>query len=230
MLMFTGSEVPTSTNRLISTVAWKIGGAPRQYALEGSVFVGGAAIQWLRDGLGIIRSAPEVNELAASVPDTGGVILVPAFTGLGAPHWDSGARGALLGISRGTTAAHIARATLEGVAWQVTELLAAMQKDSGRSLETLRVDGGASASDLLMQIQADSLGTEVQRPRNLETTALGAAMMAGLGAGIWKHPGELANIRQVDRVFRPAIPRKERTAKLKLWRRAVKRAQRWQTN
>lgn len=230
MLMFTGSEVPASTNRLISTVAWKIGGAPMQYALEGSVFVGGAAIQWLRDGLGIIRSAPEVNKLAASVPDTGGVVLVPAFTGLGAPHWDSGARGALLGISRGTTAAHIARATLEGIAWQVTELLAAMQKDSGRRLETLRVDGGASASDLLMQIQADSLGTEVQRPRNLETTALGAAMMAGLGAGIWKHPGELANIRQVDRVFRPAIPRKERTAKLKLWRRAVKRAQRWQTN
>jgi glycerol kinase len=227
MLVFTGSEPVTSRNRLLTTVAWKIGDEPTQYAVEGSVFVGGAAIQWLRDGLKIIRSAPEVNELAAQVNDSGGVFLVPAFTGLGAPYWDSSARGALLGITRGTTAAHLARATLEGIAWQVSDLLSAMEKDSGRRITTLRVDGGASASNLLMQIQADSLGVQVERPKNLETTALGAAMLAGLGVGLWKNTDELAGIREVERVFQPATSAKERRAQLKQWRKAVKRARNW---
>lgn len=227
MLVFTGSEPVASQNRLLTTVAWKIGDQPTQYAIEGSVFVGGAAIQWLRDGLKIIRTAPEVNELAAQVTDSGGVILVPAFTGLGAPYWDSSARGALLGITRGTTAAHLARATLEGIAWQVADLLSAMEKDSGRRITTLRVDGGASASNLLMQIQADSLGVKVERPQNVETTALGAAMLAGLGVGLWKNTDELAGIREVERVFRASTTAKDRREQLKKWRKAVKRAKNW---
>ncbi len=227
MLVFTGPEPVASQNRLLTTVAWKIGDAPTQYAVEGSVFVGGAAIQWLRDGLKIIRSAPEVNDLAAEVTDSGGVMLVPAFTGLGAPYWDSTARGALLGITRGTTAAHLARATLEGIAWQVTDLLAAMEKDSGRRITTLRVDGGAAASNLLMQIQADSIGVKVERPHNVETTALGAAMLAGLGVGLWKNTDELADIRTVERIFRPSTTKKERSTQLKQWRKAVKRAKNW---
>jgi glycerol kinase len=230
MLVFTGPEPVASRNRLLTTVAWKIGDAPTQYAIEGSVFVGGAAIQWLRDGLKIIRTAPEVNDLAAEVSDSGGVMLVPAFTGLGAPYWDSSARGALLGITRGTTAAHLARATLEGIAYQVTALLAAMEKDSGRRITTLRVDGGASASNLLMQIQADSIGVKVERPENVETTALGAAMLAGLGAGLWKNADELADIRRVERVFRPSTTKKDRTLKLKQWQKAVKRAKNWEQN
>lgn len=227
MLAFTGQDPIASKNRLLTTVAWKIGDQPLQYALEGSVFVGGAAIQWLRDGLGIIRSAPEVNELAAKVSDSGGVFLVPAFAGLGAPYWDPTARGTLLGITRGTTAAHLARATLEGIAWQVTDLLSAMQKDAGRSITTLRVDGGASASDLLMQIQSDFLGIKVERPKNVETTALGAAMMAGLGAGVWKSVDELTEIREVERIFRPSTTAKDRRDHLKVWRKAVKRSQNW---
>lgn len=229
MLLFTGGEPVASQNRLLTTVAWKLGDAPLQYALEGSVFVGGAAIQWLRDGLKIIKSAPEVNELAAQVVDSGGVFLVPAFTGLGAPYWDATARGALLGITRGTTAAHLARATLEGIAYQVTDLLSAMEKDSGRKISTLRVDGGACASNLLMQMQADSLGVKVERPENIETTALGAAMLAGLGAGLWKDTGELAEIRKTERVFRASTTAKDRRATLKRWRKAVKRAQNWET-
>jgi glycerol kinase len=204
-----------------------LGDEPTKYAIEGSVFVGGAAIQWLRDGLKIIRSAPEVNDLAAQVTDSGGVFLVPAFTGLGAPYWDSSARGALLGITRGTTAAHLARATLEGIAWQVTDLLSAMEKDSGRRITTLRVDGGASASNLLMQIQADSLGIIVERPQNVETTALGAAMLAGLGIGLWKNTDELAGTREVERVFRASTTARDRRAQLKKWRKAVKRAKNW---
>lgn len=227
MLLFTGSEPMPSSNRLLSTVAWKIGDAPMQYALEGSVFAGGAAIQWLRDGLKIIKAAPEVNDLASEVPDSGGVVLVPAFTGLAAPHWDSSARGTILGITRGTTGGHIARATLEGIAYQVTDVLGAMEKDSGRKVTTLRVDGGASASDLLMQIQADSLGTKVERPKNLETTALGSAMMAGLAAGVWTQESHLAHIREVDHIFRPSTTVKDRREKLKLWRKAVKRAKGW---
>jgi glycerol kinase len=228
MLVFTGPEPIASHNRLLTTIAWKIGDEPVQYAVEGSVFVGGAAIQWLRDGLGIIKSAPEVNELAAKVPDSGGAVLVPAFTGLGAPYWDSTARGALLGITRGTTAAHLARATLEGIAMQVTELLEAMQKDAGKKISRLRVDGGACASDLLMQMQADFLGTRVERPRNVESTALGAAMLAGLHAGVWKSVDELQQMREVDREFTPTITLKDRRDRLKGWRKAVKRAQRWE--
>lgn len=228
MLMFTGSDAVASSHRLLTTVAWKIGDAPLQYALEGSVFMGGAAIQWLRDGLGIIRSTPEVNELAARVTDTGGVVLVPAFTGLGAPYWDPDARGTILGLSRGTTAAHIARATLEGIALQVADVLTAMERDCSKRIATLRVDGGACASDLLMQLQADFLGVSVERPRNIETTALGAAMLAGLGAGVWPDIASLTEIRAVDRTFAPTIPEKERRARFKVWKKAVKRAQHWE--
>ncbi|MBE2179199.1 MAG: glycerol kinase GlpK [Chthoniobacterales bacterium] len=227
MLLFTGPDAVPSRSRLLTTVAWQIGNAPMQYALEGSVFVGGAAIQWLRDGLGIIKSAPEVNDLAARVPDSGGVVIVPAFAGLGAPWWDPSARGSLFGITRGTTGAHIARATLESIAWEVADVLGAMQKDSGRRITALRVDGGASASDLLMQMQADALGVRIERPRNVETTALGAAMMAGLGAGLWKNSDELATVRETDRTFICATTAKDRRAKLKIWRKAVKRARNW---
>ena len=227
MLAFTGAEPVASHSRLLTTIAWKMGEAPLQYALEGSVFMGGASIQWLRDGLGIIRTAPEVSELAAQVADTGGVYMVPAFTGMGAPYWDSAARGTLLGMTRGTKAAHIARATLEGIAFQVADLLGAMEKDSGRKISTLRVDGGACASDLLMQMQADLLGVPVERPRNVETTAMGAAMMAGLGAGIWRDVDELTRVREVDRKFSPVTTVKDRRARLKIWRKAVKRARGW---
>lgn len=227
LLVFTGADAVASRNRLLTTVAWKLGNEPLQYAVEGSVFMGGASIQWLRDGLGIIRSAPEVNELAAKVPDSGGVVLVPAFTGLGAPYWDSEARGTLLGMTRGTTAAHIARATLDGIAFQVADLVEAMQKDSGKKISSLRVDGGACASDLLMQIQADILGTAVERPANIESTALGAAMMAGLGAGVWPNLEALASIRKIDHCFESQIPARERKTRVKIWKRAVKRSLKW---
>jgi glycerol kinase len=229
LLTFTGPDAISSANRLLTTVAWRIGDAPMQYALEGSVFMGGASIQWLRDGLGIIQSAPEVNELAARVKDSGGVVLVPAFTGLGAPYWDPTARGALLGLSRGTTSAHIARATLEGICFQVADLIGAMEKDSGRKISILRVDGGACASDLLMQTQADLLGLAVERPKNIETTALGAAMLAGLGAGVWPDAESLSAIREVDRKFTPSITIPDRDARMKVWEKAVKRAQQWET-
>lgn len=227
MLLFTGPDAVPSRSRLLTTVAWQIGDAPLQYALEGSVFVGGAAVQWLRDGLGIIKSAPEVNELAARVPDSSGVVVVPAFAGLGAPWWEPSARGAIFGLTRGATAAHVARATLEGIAWQVVDVLGAMEKDAGRKIAALRVDGGASASDLLMQMQADALGVRIDRPLNVETTALGAAMMAGLGAGLWKSVEELSAVREVDKTFVPAATAKDRRAKLKIWRKAVKRARNW---
>ncbi|MEI6035597.1 MAG: glycerol kinase GlpK [Verrucomicrobiae bacterium] len=229
LLTFTGPDAISSANRLLTTVAWRIGKEPMQYAIEGSVFMGGASIQWLRDGLGIIKSAPEVNELAARAADSGGVVLVPAFTGLGAPYWDPSARGALLGLSRGTTSAHIARATLEGIAYQVADLIGAMEKDSGRKISILRVDGGACASDLLMQTQADLLGLPVERPKNIESTALGAAMLAGLGAGIWPDVESLSSIREVDRKFAPTITVKDRRARMKVWKKAVRRAQNWET-
>ena len=229
LLAFTGPDAVASTNRLLTTVAWKIGGGPLQYAIEGSVFMGGASIQWLRDGLGIIQSAPEVNSLAARVPDSGGVVLVPAFTGLGAPYWDAEARGTLLGMTRGTTSAHIARATLDGIAFQVADLVEAMRRDSGEKISSLRVDGGACASDLLMQIQADILGTTVERPSNIESTALGAAMMAGLGAGIWPDIADLSRIRNIERRFEPEISTGDRKSRLKTWKRAVKRARHWIT-
>lgn len=230
LLVFTGADAISSSNRLLTTVAWRIGNGPMEYALEGSVFMGGASIQWLRDGLGIIRSAPEVNELAARVPDSGGVFLVPAFTGLGAPYWDSAARGALLGMTRGTTSAHIARATLDGIAFQVADLVAAMEKDSAKKITTLRVDGGACASDLLMQTQSDILGVAVERPSNIESTALGAAMLAGLGAGIWPDIEALSAIHNTERRFEAEIGARDRKSKLKTWKRAVKRAQKWETS
>src|SRR6185503_6275532 len=197
----------------------------------GSVFVAGAVVQWLRDGLGIIRSSSEVEALAASVPDAGGVVLVPAFTGLGAPHWDAYARGALIGITRGTTAAHLARAALEGIAYQVADVLSAMEADSGVPVAELRVDGGAAANDLLMQLQADLAGVPVVRPRVQETTALGAAYLAGLAVGVWKSPDEIAHRWQVERRFAPrldpsaAAARRDRREQ---WRRGVERAKGWE--
>lgn len=227
LLQFTGSHVVSSKNRLLTTVAWQLGNEPIQYALEGSVFTGGAAIQWLRDGLGIIHTSQEVNDLAAQVPDSGGVILVPAFTGLGAPYWDSSARASLLGLTRGTTAAHIARATLDGIAFQVADLVSAMEKDSGHKITHLRVDGGASASDLLMQIQADLLGIPVERPANIESTALGAAMLAGLASGWWPDLDSLSSARSATQRFEPALSAENRLDRLDVWHRAVPRAQNW---
>ncbi len=227
LLAFTGNEAVTSHQKLLTTIAWQIENQPRTYALEGSVFVGGAAIQWLRDGLGLIKSAAEINELAAKVPDSGGVVVVPAMAGMGAPCWDPSARGTILGITRGTTAAHIARATLDGIAWQVADLVQAMGKDAGHKISTLRVDGGAAASDLLMQTQADVSGIHVERPENVESTALGAAMLAGLAVGVWTNLEELAPLRTINKTFRPELSPPERKARQKLWRKAVKRAQHW---
>ena len=227
LLMQVGEQVPISRHRLLSTVAWRRGAHRPLYALEGSVFVGGSAVQWLRDGLGIIRSAAEVNELASGVPDAGGVVMVPAFTGLGAPHWDPAARGTILGLTRGSTAAHLARATLEGIAHQVADLVQAMQSDAGRALESLRVDGGASASDLLMQMQADLLGTRLQRPAVLESTAMGAACMAGVAAGVWKDERELEGLHRVERTFEPRLQGPDRAAARATWSRAIERARAW---
>ncbi len=228
MLMQTGSKPATSKNRLLSTVAWRLGGRPAQYALEGSVFVGGSAVQWLRDGLGIIRKSADVNALAESVPDSGGVFVVPAFTGLGAPTWDPRARGCIVGLTRGTTKAHIARATLEGIAHQVADVLEAMTADAGATVGVLRVDGGASASDLLMQTQADLIDAAVERPKVIETTAQGAAFVAGLACGLWKSAADLNKVRAVDRVFKPKLGDAERRQRRADWKRAVARAADWQ--
>ncbi len=228
MLMQTGEQPVASQNHLLTTAAWRRDGRT-QYALEGSVFMAGAVVQWLRDGLGIIKSSAEVEALAASVPDTGGVYLVPAFSGLGAPHWDPYARGALFGLTRGSTAAHIARAALESIAYQSTDVLTAMQADAGRRLTQLRVDGGASVNNLLMQFQADLLGVSVVRPKIAETTALGVAYLAGLAVGYWKDPSEIASQWQIDRVFEPALS-PERREELKAgWAQAVERAKEWET-
>jgi glycerol kinase len=227
LLMQVGERVPVSRHRLLSTVAWRRGAARPLYALEGSVFVGGSAVQWLRDGLGIIRTAAEVNELAGRVPDAGGVVVVPAFTGLGAPHWDPDARGTILGLTRGSTAAHLARATLEGVAHQVADLVQAMQADAGCPLDALRVDGGASASDLLMQMQADLLGTRLERPAVLESTAMGVAFMAGLAVGVWKDERELDGLHRVERSFEPRMRAADRTAARARWAIAIERARAW---
>src|SRR5262249_19712211 len=191
--------------QLVTTVAWQMNGKT-DYALEGSVFVGGAVVQWLRDGLKLIRTAEEVNALAATVPDNGGVYLVPAFAGLGAPHWDPYARGTIVGVTRGTTAGHLARAALEGIAFQSADLLDAMRADAGQPVAELRVHGGACRSDLLMQFQADLLGVPVSRPAVTETTALGAAYLAGLAVGYWKSPKEIEGQRQVERRFEPKMP------------------------
>ena len=226
LLMNTGASAVASSNNLITTVAWQREGKV-DYALEGSVFIGGAVVQWLRDGLKIVRSSGEIEALAASVPDNGGVYLVPAFAGLGAPHWDAYARGAMFGLTRGTSSAHIARAALESIAFQSAEVLTAMQKDAGITLTELRVDGGAAANNLLMQFQADLLGVPVVRPKVLETTALGAGYLAGLAVGYWKDAADVAANWRVDRVFEPAGGR-ERIAELAAgWHKAVARTKHW---
>jgi glycerol kinase len=222
LLMQTGKEAMESRNRLLTTIAWDIDGDV-EYALEGSIFVTGSAVQWLRDGLGIIERASDVEALAASVPDSGGVSVVPALSGLGAPYWDAGARGTITGISRGTTSAHIARATLEAIAMQSRDVLQAMQDDAGIELAELRVDGGASANDLLMQIQADVLGVPVVRPKNVETTVLGAAYLAGLGRGVWSGRDDVRDNWDVDRRFEPAISDAERMSRVDAWAEAVGR-------
>jgi len=227
MLVNTGEEAVESRSDLLTTVAWQIKGQPVQYALEGSVFIGGAAIQWLRDGLGIIESAPAVNALAASVDDCGDVYVVPAFVGLGAPHWDPSARGSIHGITRGTTAAHIARATLEGIAFQVADVMDAMAADMGTPISGFRVDGGAAASDLLMQIQADLAGIECRRPAMTETTALGAAYLAGLAVGVWPSVEVLAATEQHYQVFNPATDAATQQQRRTQWRRAVERSKHW---
>jgi glycerol kinase len=227
MLMHTGERPVESQRNLLTTVACRMGGRT-EYALEGSVFVGGAAVQWLRDGLGIIRSSAEVEALAASVPDNGGVYLVPAFVGLGAPHWDPYARGALFGLTRGSTAGHIARATLESIAFQTADLLEAMEKDSGIPLAELRVDGGATANDLLMQFQADLLGVPVVRPRVRETTALGAAYLAGLAVGYWQDRAEMERLWQAEHTFDPAMERGRAAELRSRWNKALERAKGWE--
>jgi glycerol kinase len=228
MLQCTGPAAVASKNQLVTTVAWQMGGKT-DYALEGSVFVGGAVVQWLRDGLKVIRSSEEVNDLAATVPDNGGVYLVPAFAGLGAPHWDPYARGALLGLTRGTSAGHIARAALEGIAYQVADLLDAMRADaSGRSGE-LRVDGGASMNGLLLQFQADILGVPVVRPAVTETTALGAAYLAGLAVGFWKDVASIAKQWKVDARFEPRMAPARAESLRARWRTALDRAKAWET-
>uniref|UniRef100_UPI0025EF5436 FGGY family carbohydrate kinase n=1 Tax=Deinococcus sp. TaxID=47478 RepID=UPI0025EF5436 len=226
MLLNTGPEAVESHHRLLTTVGWQLNNQ-RTYALEGGVFVAGAVVQWLRDGLGIIRSASEVEELAARVPDSGGVYLVPAFVGLGAPYWDPYARGTIVGMTRGTTAAHIARAALESVAFQSAELLDAMQQDSAAPLQELRVDGGGSTNDAMMQFQADILGVPVIRPRVTETTALGAAYLAGLAVGFWSGLDELRSLWQVGQRFEPNMSGDQREGRMHTWKRAVERSQGW---
>jgi glycerol kinase len=226
MLMQTGEEAVASENGLLTTAAWQRGDRPMQRALEGSVFVAGAAVQWLRDGLGLIRRAEDVEALARQVGSADGVVFVPALTGLGAPHWDPDARGTLVGLTRGTTAAHLARATLDGIAFQVADVLEAMQRDAGLALEELRVDGGASQNDLLLQIQADLLQTPLARPAVTETTALGAAFLAGLAVGFWDE-GDLAETWHLDRRFEPQISADEAASRRARWSRAVERARGW---
>jgi glycerol kinase len=226
MLMNTGGEAKASRNRLITSAAWTRRGVA-SFALEGSIFAGGAVVQWLRDGLGIIRTSAEVEALAASVADTDGVYFVPAFTGLGAPHWDPYARGTLIGLTRGTTRAHVARAALDGIAYQVADVLTAMQADAGLPVTELRVDGGAAANDLLMQFQADLLGVPVVRPRQLETTAQGAAYLAGLAVGYWQDDAEIRSLWKVDRVFEPSMDQARRATFLAGWAKALDRSKGW---
>jgi len=226
MLMNTGTEGVPSKNKLLTTIAWGRAGQT-EYALEGSVFITGAVVQWLRDGLKIIRAAPEVEELAATVPDNGGVYLVPAFVGLGAPHWDPYARGAILGLTRGANLAHIARAALEGIAYQVADILQAMTADSGVKLAELRVDGGAAKNNLLMQFQADILGIPVVRPNETETTALGSAYLAALAVGYFKSLEELASHWGIDRTFEPKMSSDQRQKLQSEWQKALSRAKGW---
>lgn len=219
MLMNIGDKPTLSKNRLVTTIAWKIGDQV-QYALEGSIFIGGAVVQWLRDGLGLIQTSDEVEKLALTVPDSGGVYLVPAFAGLGAPHWDPHARGTLIGVTRGTEKGHLARAALESIAFQTVDILRAMEADSGRPIRELRVDGGATANNLLLQFQADVLHTMVVRPKITETTAIGAAYLAGLAIGMWKNVDDLQNQWKNDRTFKPD-KKFDRKAVLEQWQVAV---------
>jgi glycerol kinase len=225
-LMHTGATPQTSRHRLLSTVALRRGGHC-QYALEGGVFMGGATVQWLRDGLGIIERSADVEALAASVPDTGDVYLVPAFAGLGAPQWDAAARGTLIGLTRGTNRAHIARAALESIAFQSADLIDTMRQDSGCTLSELRVDGGAARNDLLLQFQADILGVPVLRPANTETTAFGAAALAGLGADVWQSEAELAALWSLERRFEPRMNPHEAATRRARWAQALERSRHW---
>lgn len=227
MLMNIGTEPQISKHQLLTTVAWKLGDKT-EYALEGSVFIGGAVVQWLRDGLGIIKTSADVEKLAATVPSSGGVYLVPAFAGLGAPHWDQYARGTITGLTRGTTAAHLARAALDGIAFQVADVLEVMKQDSGIAMDGLRVDGGASANDMLMQFQADILQVPVVRPKVIETTALGAAYLAGLAVGFWKDRSEVSRSWQVDRTFEPQMSADKAAHRRARWSQALTRARQWE--
>ena len=226
LLMNTGTTPVPSEHGLLTTIAWQVGGVTT-YAIEGSVFMGGAVVQWLRDGLGIVKTAAEVEPLAASVPDSGGVYLVPAFAGLGAPHWDPHARGTIVGLTRGTTAAHLARAALEGIAFQVADVLDVMRADTGLPIRELRVDGGASANDLLMQFQADILQMPIVRPVVTETTALGAAYLAGLAVGFWKDQDELRGLWKADRTFEPRMSADEAAYRRSRWAEALRRSREW---
>jgi glycerol kinase len=227
LLLNTGHEAVASKNRLLTTIGWGRGGKIT-YCLEGGVFIGGAVVQWLRDGLKIIKQSVDVEALAESVPDTHGVYLVPAFVGLGAPYWDAYARGTIVGITRGTTEAHLALAAVESMAFQSRDLVEAMQRDSGLALNELKVDGGASVNNRLMQFQADLLGTAVRRPRVAETTALGAAYLAGLAVGYWKDEAEIARNWILDREFSPVMPADEREERYARWRKAVERSLDWE--
>jgi glycerol kinase len=227
LLMNTGAEAVPSRNNLLTTVAWRIGGKT-EYALEGSVFIGGAVVQWLRDELQIVRDVRELDRLAASVPDAGGLFLVPAFAGLGAPHWDPYARGAMVGITRGTNRAHLCRAALEAVAFQSADLIACMEKDSGLPLKELRVDGGAARSAPLLQFQADLLGRTVVRPKNIETTAMGAAYLAGLAVGFWSSRDDITRNWAIDTAFEPRRPVAEMRILRDGWERALERAKTWE--
>jgi glycerol kinase len=221
-LMNIGERPTLSEHGLVTTAAWRIAGATT-YALEGSAFIAGAAVQWLKDGLGLIRSAKEIEPLARTVPSSGGVVFVPALAGLGAPHWDQDARGSITGLTRATTAAHIARATLEGIAFEVRDLLEAMAKDAGRPITRLRVDGGAAANDLLMQFQADVAGVVVERPADVESTGRGAAMLAGIGAGLFGSLDDVARMTSVQAEFKPRMSEAERSEHLRRWQDALRR-------
>ena len=226
MLMNTGTDIKTSNNGLVTTIAWGLDGKV-EYALEGSIFVAGSAIQWLRDGIRLVDSAPDSEWVAKKVKDTAGVYVVPAFVGLGAPYWDMNARGTIIGITRGTTKAHIVRATLDSLAYQTRDVLGAMEADSGITLAALKVDGGAVANNLLMQFQADLLGVPVDRPQIIETTALGAAYLAGLAVGVWTSKEELKSSWKLDVRFEPSMARDEADKLYKGWRKAVKHSMHW---
>jgi glycerol kinase len=226
LVMNTGKEAVRSKNQLLTTVAWKIGDEIN-YALEGSVFIGGAAIQWLRDGIELFKHARESEHMAESLEGNDGVYFVPALSGLGAPHWDQDARGAFFGITRGTTKGHLARAALEAIAYQVYDVLKAMEKDSGKPTQELRVDGGATANNFLMQFQADLLDCEIKRPEIIETTAIGAAFLAGLAVGFWKDQDEIASLWNADKSFVPNMDKKEQEKLIHFWHKAVERSKNW---